>query len=191
VASFDPVVAAKRSPFYGTLSQCCPDITDPYHVVFAFMLHEKSKGPKSRWSEYWQVLPSVVATPVSLDDGQLECARGTGLYEKVLAIRKQMRILSKKLQPLVVTRPDLLPSATAKELTWCYQIFFSRALSVLWPPNGEHTYGCLVPLADMLNHSPTSKVSYLSHFEQHVFSIRVQQDVTTGSQVFLNYGSKV
>jgi hypothetical protein len=47
-----------------------------------------------------------------------------------------------------------------------------------------------VPLADVLNHNGGSKVEYLTHAEQKVFSIRAQYDAAVGDQLFLNYGCR-
>jgi hypothetical protein len=180
---------ATASSLHSALSACNIALDDPYHLIYAFMLHEKAKGPDGLWWPYWNSLPVVVPTPPSMNDEELRVARGTNLFEQVKAIRHQMSLLSKRLAPLIAARPDLLPSATAKELVWCYQIFWSRALSVLWPPGDKHM-GCLVPVADLLNHSPVARVSYLTHFEQGVFSIRQEEDIACGAQVFLNYGSR-
>ena len=67
-------------------------------------------------------------------------------------------------------------------------MYLSRALSVLWT-DGKTT-GCLVPLADMLNHNGGAKVEYLTHSEQKLFSIRAQYAANVGDQLFLNYGCR-
>lgn len=164
-------------------------LADGTHWVYAFMLHERAKGPAGLWWPYWASLPAPVPTPPAWSDAELDVARGTNLWAQVQAIRAQMAALSAQLAPLVAARPDVLPRATPADCLWCYQVFWSRALAVLWPP-GDATRGCLVPVADLLNHSPTARVAYLTHFDAGVFSVRQEEAVPAGAPVHLNYGSR-
>ncbi len=80
----------KRSAFYTALSHSAVDLTDPYHLLYAFMLHERAKGPEGFWWPYWNSLPADVGTAPSLSDADLAPARGTNIFEQVRTIRKQM-----------------------------------------------------------------------------------------------------
>jgi hypothetical protein len=89
-------------------------------------------------------------------------------------------------------------------LTSFSELFWSRALGVLLAPGGEQI-ASLVPLADMMNHSPSAKVTYMTSVaskseveeekkqgeeEEGSFKLKVHEVVKKGSQVFNNYGKR-
>ena len=50
---------------------------------------------------------------------------------------------------------------------WAYQVFWSRALSVII--DGEQQ-AAMVPLSDMLNHSSYASVSYFSEVSSSIYN---------------------
>lgn len=126
-------------------------------------------NPSSRWRPYLDTI-AIPSVPLLASQPELACLRGTHLAVELGRLNRGVARLAELLRPVVAARPDL-GSVGTRELRWAVAVFASRALSVLWPETGQ-TCGSLVPLADLLNHSGTAHVEYLTHAAEGVFSIR-------------------
>lgn len=149
--------------------------TDRWSLVYLFLAHERVRGEASPLCAWLDSLPQPghVNTPVSCSPDVLAQLAGTNLHEAVLSIRAKLSALFVAIQSLdrfhvvvvVEKKKDDEKAKTTKEemmfgmneLVWAYEVFWSRGFAI--PPSGE---AALVPLCGMLNHSPKSKVKYIT-----------------------------
>jgi hypothetical protein len=150
---------------------------DRWALVYLFLAVERSLGPRSPHAPLLAVLPSVVRTPVSYTNDELALLRGTNLHEAVLGIRSKLHALADHL-------PALASPISYDDLVWAYEVFWSRCFAVLID---SEEVASLVPLCGMLNHSPESRVTYITDAQESTFAIRSEMCVRAGSEFFNNY----
>lgn len=166
---------------------------DEWCALYVWLAREASR-PDSRWAPYFGALPREIDTPVCWADELLELLRGSNLYDAVQKIRGDLERTLRTVQACADLPQSLRESLSAGELRWAYAAFWSRALGL--QVDGEQV-GCLVPLADMLNHAPDAATAYLvdsppSPAGERRFRLRclAPQPLAPGQQAFQNYGRR-
>ncbi|GAQ85843.1 hypothetical protein KFL_002570110 [Klebsormidium nitens] len=78
-------------------------------------------------------------------------------------------------------------TVTRENLKWARSVVFSRAFTLKWWPG--HTIA-LVPLFDMLDHSPGARLTWLTDEAKRVVTFSTDAAIPSGQVVFNNYGQK-
>ncbi|PRP77191.1 hypothetical protein PROFUN_13377 [Planoprotostelium fungivorum] len=171
-----------------------------WSLWYVYILHEKGRAqttwlsepasPPSFWTPYFQILPEDITTPLSFTEEELEMLKGTNLPDATRKIKIKLRTIYDTLFPaLFESHPKLFQKNlfTWKHFTWAYQVFWSRALSVIIDNVQQ---AAMVPLSDMLNHSSDVVVSYFSEVHSDRFILKTFSAVSKGYQVYNNFGPR-
>ncbi|CAF1215303.1 unnamed protein product [Adineta steineri] len=103
-------------------------------MLTLFLLHERSKGIKSFWYPYIQVLPTTFSTPLFHKENYVE---NTSVYYLTETMRQSMSEVYDLINPKIFTLEDFL---------WAYTIIGSRSFKL------TDFSTTLIPLADLANH---------------------------------------
>ena len=211
-----PAVAFE-DPQYGAAlaALSLEDGVDDRSILVFFLAIERERGASSRWAPYVNSLPAEVPSPLAWSDAELRHLAGTRLEGAVKihreALRQQSEVyvpsllarLRKQLDLLVASssvdvvesrrasEADILEVAkralTPERVAWSRSCVWSRAFS-LYILGIKTT--ALVPLGDMLDHSPRARVEWRTDDAAGTFSIVSHQTVPAGNTVYNNYGAK-
>lgn len=198
--------SAKTDCVYGpafTSLSAEPGVDDRI-ILTLFLALERERGVASKFAPYINALPAHVPVPLSWSDLELRHLEGTRLEHAVKQHRDALR------QEIEVWTPLLLEhmrqnksnsnsagaqalaerALNAEQISWARSCVWSRAFSLYL--NQSKTIA-LVPLGDMLDHSPEARVEWLTDDAAGTagtFSIRSHEAISAGGEVFNNYGQK-
>ena len=129
-------------------------------LVCLYLLHCR-RTPSSHFAPYLQALPSddeaAALLPQLWPDGEERRARlaGTPLLQQAEAGLASLRAFHTEVVAgeLCARSPDAFPAAafSFRRLCWAHAMWASRAIRLELPGGARH---CLVPLLDLMNHSP-------------------------------------
>ena len=161
-------------------------------VLYLFMIEAKVLRT-SEFTPYFDLLPAEIAcTPLTYpeDDSAVAILQGTNIARSVRALRRALAAL---VATHVAPFPDLLDPEIYHydSVLWAYSAFWTRCFGIGFrnPATGEEgRYPGLVPMADFLNHNPTTSVEYITSVTDGFFVLRSQSDFAAGSEVWSNYG---
>ncbi|MQM18945.1 hypothetical protein Taro_051944 [Colocasia esculenta] len=164
----------------------------PWVSVALFLITEKSRGLKSPWKPYLDILPASTDSPLFWSEEELSELQGSQLLSTIFGVQEFLRSEFLKVEEdLVLPHKYLFPSpVTMEDFVWAFGILRSRAFSRL---QGENLV--LIPLADLINHSPkiTSEDSAWEikgkglFSREQVFTLRAAVPVKAGEQVCIQY----
>jgi len=157
-----------------------------YEPLMLWLLKERI-NPESFWKPYIGALPaSFEDHPMFWTNEQLALADGTGLAENVLSRRQTLEAAYKLLNENYIAKNNLLPAEyfTYDNYLWAFMVVLTRAWFV-------QEQLVLVPMADMLNHSPEAGAGNLEQIDgQYFFVINATKDYAVGEQVYDSYGAR-
>jgi len=205
--------AATVDPQYGsTLSALSlEDGVDDRTLLVFFLAFERERGAASRWAPYINLLPVEVPSPVGWSNPELLSLTGTRLEGAVKfqreALRQQTEVWVPKLLVRLREQLEHLNSSAAApgraaaaevlalaetaltpgRIAWSRSCVWSRAFSLYL--SGTKTTA-MVPLGDMLDHSPLALVEWRTDDTAGTFSILSHEPIRVGAAVYNNYGAK-
>ena len=161
------------------------------------LLHERYVVKSdSKWYQHIQMLPKQYYSIPNFSDDQMALIQGSNLYTLGMVWRRQLRddydeLCSKQLmiQPTssCSTLGDLCGSwLTYDSYLWALSTIFSRFISIDHDSLG--LVRGMVPVVDMLNHSPTSQVGHVYNAHDGLFRVITQQPWMSNDEICLNYG---
>jgi hypothetical protein len=121
-------------PTSDILDQIEQHIDQETFLLSLFLLHERSKGMKSHWYPYIQLLPKIFTTPLFHQENYLE---NTAVF-----------YLSQTMRQSMIDVCDLigLNTFSLEDFLWAYTVIASRAFKI------AELGTALIPLADLANH---------------------------------------
>lgn len=202
---------AKSDPKYGsTLTKLANEHgVDDRTILTLFLALEKGRGDTSRWATYVRTLPETISIPLNWTKDELMELAGTRLEKAVMEHHEALKKQAEKWAPLLLSylrqqQRDLTSSQLNEEIheedflwaetalapdriAWARSCVWSRAFSLYI--RRKKTVA-LVPLGDMLDHSPHSQVEWRTDDAAGMFSIVSYDNVPIGSEIYNNYGAK-
>ncbi|KAG9294123.1 hypothetical protein G9A89_021482 [Geosiphon pyriformis] len=176
-------VALKNLPSLGAMNFSCRTL------LATFLINEKSRGSKSFYYPYIDILPSHVPTPLWFDEHQMRWLKGTNL-EKGVHSRKEMLI--KEYQQIKRYLPENLSKDifTWEAYLWACDILSSRGFpgKLVMSNTCDQSSEVLLPLADSFNHRSRQKITLSIHNE--TLKLVAGEKILPGSQIWSNYGPK-
>ena len=164
--------AAVRSSIGKAIKSLQPHLSDFSEAererisIFALLLHEKGvQREKSFWWPYIQLLPQSFDSALWFSEAELRWIQGTTLVPRIKNMNEKLQRIHQRVfvEHLCREEPANFPPAACsfEELRWAHSVWWSRAIGVPLPAPplleaGAAHVGALVPLVDILNHSPTS-----------------------------------
>jgi hypothetical protein len=176
----------------------------PNFVLSLWYTLKQLRDPKSKWRPYLDLLPQSIPTPLFWNEKELEIIEGTNLYEGVDQLKALLRKVWRTLN-------QVDPLVTLEDVHYGYALFSSRAFAVSTDVSKEevHTHimaynqsdaeaavspalveACLVPYADIFNHSATARVQFRTNHILGSFNLDLETLAQDGQEVFNNYGFK-
>ncbi|KAG5357690.1 Ribosomal lysine N-methyltransferase set10 [Yarrowia sp. C11] len=172
----------KAAKEFGEASKSFSTVIDKQSLTKYFFAIEKNKGSDSFFHPYISQLPKKVTTPLYFTPEQQESLVGTNLEfyknDKTELWEKEF----KKLQQFIKT------SVTLEDYLYASTIFTSRSFPERLMDAKNEDLSMLIPVLDLINHKPLTPVEW--NVTGDAFAFKACSEVTKGSQVFNNYGSK-
>ena len=175
-------------------------------VLVFFLAIERQRGMTSHWGPYIRELPSIFSNPLNWSRAETLRLAGTRLggatkfhdcallqltevcVPAFIAILRAQLILSANTKAIASGAISLAQDALSPDrLAWSHSCVSSRAFSLFL--NGQRTIA-LVPLGDMLDHSPDAQIEWRTDDTAGQFSIISHDRLPAGSIMFNNYGAK-
>ncbi|KAF5745460.1 Rubisco methyltransferase family protein [Tripterygium wilfordii] len=163
----------------------------PWVSVALFLIREKMKED-SPWRPYLDVLPECTDSTIFWSEEELSELQGTQLLSTTLGVKEYLQGEFLKVEEeIILPHKQLFPSPiTLGDFYWAFAILRSRAFSRL---RGQNLV--LIPLADLINHSPTIttedyawEIKGAGLFSRELlFSLRSPVSVKAGEQVLIQY----
>ncbi|GAB2214450.1 hypothetical protein Droror1_Dr00018797 [Drosera rotundifolia] len=182
----DVVIGSEIGPFCGGLKG--------WVSVALFLIRERMLGDGSKWRLYLDLLPQWTDSTIFWSEEELNEIQGTQLLRTTLAVKELVQGEFQKVEEVVLSHRQLFTSpVTLDDFFWAFGILRSRAFTQL---SGESLV--LVPLADLINHSPEiTREDYAWEIKgaglfsrDLLFSLRSPVPIKAGEQVFIQYDLK-
>ncbi|KAK9064613.1 hypothetical protein SSX86_015995 [Deinandra increscens subsp. villosa] len=166
----------------------------PWISVALFLIREKLRGEddNSPWRSYIEILPEFTDSTIFWSEEELSEIEGTQLLSTTLSVKEYVKNEFQQVQDQVILpNKQLFPfSVTLKDFIWAFGILRSRAFSRL---RGQNLV--LIPLADLINHSPSITTEDYAYeikgaglfSRDQIFSLRSPIPVKAGQQVLIQY----
>lgn len=152
-----------------------------FKAYLAYLLKDPCKTP------YFDLLPTPeeIHSPITYNEQEMDLLEGTNLHKGTQWKLKVLR-----------AQYDLFIEDTGSDITfddylWGHLIVSSRAFPLkIVDPTVDSSAVMLLPLVDLMNHEPMSKVTW--GFDGHNFTVDVCKPITSADrvQVCNNYGPK-
>ncbi|XP_078696604.1 SET domain-containing protein 4-like isoform X1 [Branchiostoma floridae x Branchiostoma belcheri] len=162
-------------------------------VLSLFLLLEKNKGKSSFWHPYIRTLPNTFTTPVYFTETELS-ALSPSLQEKARDLKKELLHAFNDLEPFVSSSlPELDSMFTFDAFRWAWSVLKTRTLyqedcRSPYLSNREPQTSTLVPMLDLINHSPSAKARFGYNVNTSCYEVRVLEPYRKHDQVFISYG---
>eukprot|EP00884_Botryococcus_braunii_P021114 jgi/Botrbrau1/7687/Bobra.0159s0125.1 len=195
--------AAFRDPGYGPafnkLVEREGPLLDERFQLCLFLLMEKARGASSFWAAYLAVLPQAYDDPFWWEEEDVKLLQGTALGWAVSFYRRRLACLSSWRDSLLasctegagLTQEGLAWAGTPEALLWVRSTVWSRSFNVRLKGHGDRKTLALVPLVDMLDHSPAFHVVWhTGPSSTEAFHFVTLTPVPQGGIVYNNYGHK-
>lgn len=189
-----------RSPLAEKLGRASLNLLQPDAHLALRLLHEKSLGQNSPWADYISLLPDHVHVARHLSDEALLACRSDFLLKQAMLARNYASGVHSTLLRLVGSE-DANEGAVSPvgfsvdELGWALDMVHSRSFSVDAGVRGLRRY--MVPLIDMLNHSPEAGCAFTYDDTDEPPSFVVElpegkglEPPASGEQLWLDYGAQ-
>ncbi|KAJ0450815.1 putative [Fructose-bisphosphate aldolase]-lysine N-methyltransferase [Helianthus annuus] len=166
----------------------------PWICVALFLIREKLRGDDeaSSWRKYVDILPESTDSTIFWSEEELSQIEGTQLLSTTLSVKEYVKNEFLQVQDQVILpNKQLFPfTVTLEDFIWAFGILRSRAFSRL---RGQNLV--LIPLADLINHSPSITTEDYAYeikggglfSREQIFSLRSPIPVKAGEQVLIQY----
>jgi hypothetical protein len=152
-------------------------------LIAVFLLEEKKKQRSSYWFRYISIIPEdYTHMPQMMNKKQRKFLRGSMCMEMVN--RRNMYIMY-EYNNIKQVLPDF--PFSLREFQWARMAVLSRVFGIII---GTQKATCLVPIADMLNHSAKPSTRWTYNNKKKAFTLTVIEPVRQGGEVFDTYGAK-
>jgi hypothetical protein len=139
---------------------------------------------QSQWDYHIKLLPSAYHSIANYTDEELELITGTNLYSTAKQWKRQIREDYEALIDLGIK--ENYSWLTYDSYVWALCTIWSRFITIT--RRGQMRRG-MIPIVDILNHHPESKVSHIFNDSDDTFYVVSAQSHTKGEEIFLNYGT--
>lgn len=159
-----------------------------FKIYIAGLLSGKLED--KNFSTYIRLLPhpSEIGSPLTMTDDQLELFNETSLQKKFIEERKSL------LKDQFDSVCHLNEGITFNDFLWAHLIITSRSFPYrIVNPDAKPNLVMLLPIIDLLNHKPNSKVEWSSESSGNFKLSAIQPTFSEDSnrvEVFNNYGPK-
>ncbi|KAI3825215.1 hypothetical protein L1987_06693 [Smallanthus sonchifolius] len=162
----------------------------PWISVALFLIREKLRGEDdySPWRNYINILPECTDSTIFWSEEELSEIEGTQLLSTTLSVKEYVKNEFVQVQDQVILpNKQLFPfTVTLDDFIWAFGILRSRAFSRL---RGQNLV--LIPLADLINHSPSITTKDYAYeikgaglfSRDQIFSLRSPIPVKAGQQL--------
>lgn len=161
------------------------------------MLMAEMRNLKSYWAPFLKLLPKEFDTPIFWCDVDLELIRSTPLFHGTIQLKQMLsNFFAKDILPLTQKYQELFGAEpiSFELFRWAISTVWNRAY---WLDVNDTLPG-IVPLADMMNHSPmkgmathvSGMADYRFHDEQNAFVVTSCYHYQVREEVFTSYGHK-
>jgi len=175
---------AKVSPIGQAILKSRIELLSKHSLLAAYLLSEKAKGKRSRWSAYIDILPEKFDTvPLFFDEDMMQMLRGSLVRQKIHDRRESLRIEFENLRQHVTE----FRRFTHAEFVWARLVVITRIFGLMI---GKIKTDGLVPLADMLNHKRPRETKWSYENSQRGFVINALCNISSHSEVLDSYGRK-
>jgi len=160
-------------------------------LLILMLLFEKHvRGENSRWSKHISLLPRQYNSALFFTPEVLQALEGSNLAIIATRIQAQAQqdfeeLLQKKVGNGEFTVQDTFDWLTFEEYKWALSTIWSRFVTI--NRQGEQIK-TMVPVFDMLNHSPTAAMMHGYQDSNDSFHLVTFQEWSAESEVFINYG---
>jgi len=168
-------------------------------ILCLLLVLEKARQDSSRWSPYISILPESYDDPFWWRDEQIRLLRGTRLGRAVATYHAGLQQLTAWAQRLEKLHgaPSVLSTyrngwaLTEAAARWARSVVWSRSFTVRHMADGSHNVVAMVPVLDMIDHSPEREVVWHTGMEgTDDFQFVSLQGVPKGLVMTNNYGTK-
>ncbi|KAK9119172.1 hypothetical protein Scep_017265 [Stephania cephalantha] len=162
----------------------------PWASIALFLLREKGRED-SPWRSYIEIMPSGNDSTIFWSEEELSELQGTQLLGTTVGVKEYVQSEFLKIEEeIILPNKHMFPTITLDDFLWAFAMLRSRAFSNL---RGQNLV--LIPLADLINHSPGITIDDPSWeikggglFSRELkFSLRTPIPVKAGDQVKLLY----
>lgn len=170
-------------------------VLKPWMSIALFLIREKALGTSSPWFHYLSILPGCTNSPIFWSEEELLEIQGTQLLSTTDSVKEYVKgEFIKVEEEIILPNRHLFPPAVAvADFLWAFGILRSRAFSGL---RGENLV--LIPLADLVNHSPgiateepSWEIKAKGLFSRELlFSLWTPVYLRSGEQVYIQYDLK-
>lgn len=173
----------------------------PNFILSLWFFIREYNDPKSFWRPYFDILPKKLESIIYWNDEELNLVKDTNLYSECIQIIDSLKSIFSYLH-------SIDQSITLDDINYAFSIFSSRSFPVqIKDENHTSIYtfkpidpsakpfdnieSCLVPYADIFNHSLDSTVTYVSNCKDEVYSLVFECPPNRNDvELFNNYGCK-
>ncbi|KAH7693647.1 SET domain containing protein, partial [Aphelenchoides avenae] len=160
---------------------------DPFEVLVLFFCLERVKGAESSWSAYLDVLPATFSTAIAT-------CPDLPLEQLPLTFRQQF-IKQREEFDAILAKVTSVKHVSRETVDWAWHVVNTRCIFVDNAPHplvdssksGDNL--AVIPVMDMLNHSPEAQcVAYFDKHSQKYCVAAQNRSVQAGDQLFVCYG---
>lgn len=169
-----------------------PDLADQQDEVLALgllysLLNEDVDCP---WKPHAKTLPKSFNTTIFWDNEELDELKGHNVFFLTNMLKNRIGADFEALyEPIIDKFPSLIPGADLEFYAWALSIVYSRSLDITRHKVHERI---IVPVLDMLNHSPfaADNPSDTFHYDEETDNVSYTNpsDLGPGHQCFAVYG---
>jgi hypothetical protein len=161
------------------------------------LLMFETQNPDSFWRQFLALLPSQFDTPLFWSDNDLEILQPTPMYSEMVYLKEFLQLSYQKYVFPWISQFSILKGVdfSFDRFLWAISTVWNRAYWI----DQDDTLPGIVPLADMLNHSPHpglaphigyGKCHYQFDSRSTCFTVISCDVVPPGQEVFTTYGHK-
>ncbi|KAJ1761056.1 hypothetical protein LPJ58_001396 [Coemansia sp. RSA 1591] len=161
-------------------------------LLCAFLIQQRFVTSESSfWHPYISILPHEFHTPLFFTSQELDLLRGTPMEHAVedrrQLLRKEHAATLRGVSDVVIPRSEL----TFENYVWAAAVVSSRAFTeslVSGTAGSDGETSVLLPLLDMMNHRPLTRVSWITN--DATIGFQAGAVIEAQSEVVNNYGAK-
>ena len=172
------------SQFYSLTSVCRED-----DLLALNLLHEKyAVGKQSKWANHISILPESYDNIINYSTNELSYLEGSNLHRLAIVWQNQVKQDFTSLYRILSEE-----GFNVSSFSWLTYDNYLWALSTIWTrfvtlDYGEQQLKTMIPVFDLLNHSPTSRVGHFNDLQRRCLYLYSAQEWKAGEEIFLNYG---
>mmetsp|Transcript_13165 Transcript_13165/g.28231 ORF Transcript_13165/g.28231 Transcript_13165/m.28231 type:complete len:1436 (-) Transcript_13165:969-5276(-) len=178
---------------------------DQRHLLCLLLLLEKCRDSASNWAPYMHILPKKYDDPFWWTPSELSLLRGTRLGMSLVHYRpalQQLQTWACRLEELYKSLNPDQPAGplsryrdgwamTPEAACWARSTVWSRAFTVHQLADGKRNVVAMVPVLDMIDHSPAVEVVWHTGPQgDQDFQFVPLHGTPKGNVVYNNYGGK-